>query len=56
MKQVRRRFYQRPQISVYFISTNHLLSLSSEGVKSGNRVKDWEDSNSNTEDGGTFTF
>ncbi len=55
MKQVR-RFYQQPQISVYSVSTNHLMQLSGEGVKSGNSVKDWENSSSNTEDGGTFTF
>ena len=55
MKQVR-RFYQQPRISVYSVATNRLMSLSGEGGHSGNRVKDWEDSSNNTEDGGTFTF
>ena len=55
MKQVR-RFYQQPQISAYSVSKNHLMQLSGKEVQSGNRVKDWENSNSNTEDGGTFTF
>ena len=55
MRQVR-RFYQQPRISVYSVSTNHLMQLSGKEVHSGNRVKDWEDSSNNTEDGGTFTF
>ena len=54
MKQVR-RFYQKPQITVYSVVTSHLMA-GSGGAVSGNRVKSWEDSDSNTEDGGTFTF
>ena len=50
------RLYQQPQISVFSVAINHLMSASRDEDQGRNRVKDWEDSNSHTEEEGTYTF
>lgn len=46
-------FYQEPQISIYSVTKPHLMAGST--FSTGNSVKDWQQTNSNTEEG-TITF